>query len=54
MSFCEADWGNTMLEEGVRAPDFEVPDDTGTPVRLSALKGRNVVLYFFPKANTPG
>jgi peroxiredoxin Q/BCP len=43
-----------MLKEGDRAPDFEVPDETGTPVRLSGLKGRNVVLYFFPKANTPG
>jgi peroxiredoxin Q/BCP len=43
-----------MLQEGDRAPEFEVPDDTGTPVRLSALRGRNVVLYFFPKADTPG
>ncbi len=43
-----------MLKEGDRAPDFTVPDETGAPVRLSSLKGRNVVLYFFPKANTPG
>ena len=43
-----------MLKEGDRAPDFEVPDDSSTPVRLSSLRGRNVVLYFYPKANTPG
>jgi thioredoxin-dependent peroxiredoxin len=44
----------TMLKEGERAPDFEVPTDTGDPLRLSTLEGRNVVLFFFPKANTPG
>lgn len=43
-----------MPKEGDRAPDFEVPSDTGEPVRLSSFAGRNVVLYFFPKANTPG
>lgn len=43
-----------MLNEGDRAPDFEVPTDTGERVRLSDFRGRNVVLYFFPKANTPG
>lgn len=43
-----------MLQEGDRAPDFEVLSDTGEPVRLSDFAGRNVVLYFFPKANTPG
>ncbi len=43
-----------MLKEGDAAPDFEVPSDTGDPVRLSGLRGRNVVLYFYPKANTPG
>jgi peroxiredoxin Q/BCP len=43
-----------MLQEGDRAPDFEVLSDTGEAVRLSDFAGRNVVLYFFPKANTPG
>lgn len=43
-----------MLQEGDIAPDFEVPSDTGERVRLSNLAGRKVVLYFFPKANTPG
>ncbi len=43
-----------MLKEGDMAPDFEAPTDTGDPLRLSALRGRNVVLYFYPKANTPG
>jgi len=43
-----------MLNEGDRAPDFEVPAETGEPVRLSGLQGQNVVLFFFPKANTPG
>lgn len=43
-----------MLNEGDRAPDFEVPSDTGARVRLSDFQGRQVVLYFYPKANTPG
>jgi peroxiredoxin Q/BCP len=43
-----------MLKEGDRAPDFEVPAEDGEPVRLSDFRGQNVVLYFFPKANTPG
>ena len=43
-----------MLEPGDQAPDFELPDQDGDPVRLSGLKGRTVVLYFYPKADTPG
>jgi peroxiredoxin Q/BCP len=43
-----------MLEQGVEAPDFELPDQDGTPVKLSDLKGETVVLYFYPKADTPG
>jgi thioredoxin-dependent peroxiredoxin len=42
------------LNEHDSAPDFELPDDQGTLVRLSSLKGRPVVLYFYPKADTPG
>jgi thioredoxin-dependent peroxiredoxin len=43
-----------MIEVGQPAPDFELPDHEGSPVRLSELRGRPVVLYFYPKADTPG
>jgi peroxiredoxin Q/BCP len=43
-----------MIEPGQPAPDFELPDQDGNPVRLSDLRGRRVVLYFYPKADTPG
>ena len=43
-----------MVEEGTAAPDFELTSDVGEPVRLSALRGRPVVLYFYPKDDTPG
>lgn len=43
-----------MIESGVAAPDFTLSDQDGQPVTLSALRGRNVVLYFYPKADTPG
>jgi len=43
-----------MVEQGDQAPDFELPDQDGEPVRLSELRGRPVVLYFYPKAGTPG
>jgi peroxiredoxin Q/BCP len=43
-----------MIKEGQPAPDFELPDQSGQPVRLSSFRGRRVVLYFYPKANTPG
>jgi len=43
-----------VLEEGDQAPDFELPDQDGSPVRLSDLAGQTVVLYFYPKADTPG
>lgn len=36
------------------APEFELPDQDGNTVKLSALRGRPVVLYFYPKADTPG
>ena len=39
---------------GEPAPDFELPDQDGNPLRLSDLRGRKVVLYFYPKADTPG
>lgn len=43
-----------MLSAGMPAPDFEALDDRGLPFRLSALRGQWVVLYFYPKDNTPG
>ena len=43
-----------MVEEGTQAPDFELTSDTGEQVRLSALRGKPVVLYFYPKDDTPG
>jgi peroxiredoxin Q/BCP len=43
-----------MLEPGDKAPDFTLPDQHGEPVSLSKLKGKTVVLYFYPKADTPG
>ncbi|MCZ2146957.1 MAG: thioredoxin-dependent thiol peroxidase [Bryobacterales bacterium] len=42
------------LKEGDNAPPFELLTDEGRPFRLSSLKGRNVVLYWYPKADTPG
>jgi len=43
-----------MLVAGMPAPDFTVSDHTGRTVRLSDYRGRNVVLWFYPKADTPG
>ena len=43
-----------MVEEGQPAPDFELPSDSGEAVRLSSLRGAPVVLYFYPKDDTPG
>jgi peroxiredoxin Q/BCP len=43
-----------MLKEGDPAPDIRVKMDTGEEFRLSDLKGQRVVLYFYPKADTPG
>jgi peroxiredoxin Q/BCP len=43
-----------MIEEGLPAPDFELATDVGERVRLSELRGRPVVLYFYPADDTPG
>ena len=43
-----------MIEEGTPAPDFTPTSDSGEQVTLSALRGRPVVLYFYPKDDTPG
>jgi peroxiredoxin Q/BCP len=42
------------LSTGIPAPDFELLDDTNTPRKLSDYRGKNVVLYFYPKDDTPG
>jgi peroxiredoxin Q/BCP len=44
----------TKLETGSPAPDFDLPSDGGGRITLSSFKGRNVVLYFYPKDDTPG
>ena len=46
--------GRDMLKEGDQAPEIQVHTDTGEAFRLSDLKGKRVVLYFYPKADTPG
>jgi thioredoxin-dependent peroxiredoxin len=43
-----------VVEEGAPAPDFELTNDEGETVTLSALRGKPVVLYFYPKDDTPG
>src|SRR3989338_5427638 len=43
-----------MLEAGKKAPDFSLPDSEGNIVKLGDLKGKRVVLYFYPKDDTPG
>jgi thioredoxin-dependent peroxiredoxin len=42
------------MNQGETAPDFVLPDQDGEPVKLSDLRGQRVVLYFYPKADTPG
>ena len=43
-----------MLSVGTKAPDFSVKDHTGTLRKLSDFEGRSLVLWFYPKADTPG
>jgi thioredoxin-dependent peroxiredoxin len=43
-----------MLKIGQKAPDFTLKSDAGSEVSLKDFKGKRVVLFFFPKANTPG
>jgi peroxiredoxin Q/BCP len=43
-----------MIEAGKPAPDFSLQTDEGTPLKLSDLRGKHVVLYFYPRADTPG
>ncbi len=43
-----------MLKEGENAPAFSAPDHTGRMVTLADFSGRNLLLWFYPKADTPG
>ena len=43
-----------MLNTGIKAPDFELPDQNGTMHTLEEYRGKKVILYFYPKDNTPG
>ena len=43
-----------LLKEGQKAPGFRLPADDGATINLADLHGRSVVLWFFPKAMTPG
>jgi peroxiredoxin Q/BCP len=43
-----------MLKEGDKAPDIQLQTDTDEPFQLSKLKAQKIVLYFFPRADTPG
>src|SRR6516225_4319399 len=44
----------TMIEEGKPAPEFELQSDAGETVKLADLRGKPVVLYFYPRDDTPG
>ena len=43
-----------MLEVGSKAPEFELSDQDGNTVNITDFKGKKVLLWFFPKASTPG
>jgi len=43
-----------MLKTGTQAPDFKTVDHHGKPISLSEYRGKKVVLWFYPKASTPG
>ena len=43
-----------MLDVGIKAPDFSLPDENGVNHKLSDYLGKRVILYFYPKDNTPG
>lgn len=42
------------IKEGAKAPDFSLQDENEQTVTLKSLRGKNVVLFFYPKADTPG
>jgi peroxiredoxin Q/BCP len=47
-------FSSTALKLGDAAPDFDLNDQSGKSMKLSGLKGKRVVLFFYPKADTPG
>jgi thioredoxin-dependent peroxiredoxin len=51
---CGYPWSMTTLRAGDTAPDFTLEDQHGNTVRLSNFRGRKVLVYFYPKADTPG
>jgi peroxiredoxin Q/BCP len=53
-SASDADYPGESLTVGMEAPDFTLPGPEGRPVRLSEFRGKMVVLYFYPKDDTPG
>jgi thioredoxin-dependent peroxiredoxin len=44
----------STIEEGKKAPEFTLPDQDGKPVSLAGFKGKDVIVYFYPKDDTPG
>jgi peroxiredoxin Q/BCP len=42
------------MQSGTAAPDFSLPNENGETVRLKDFRGKDVILFFYPKANTPG
>ena len=46
--------GEALMEANEKAPDFSLPDQDGNTVKLKDLRGKTVVLFFYPKADTPG
>ena len=45
---------NNLLNIGDKAPEFTLPNSNGDNITLSNFKGKNVIIWFFPKASTPG
>ena len=53
-NFHDINYPKIMLKEGDKAPDFTAADHNGEVIKLSDLKGQRVVLFFYPKDDTPG
>jgi len=45
---------NNLLNVGDKAPEFSLPSSNGDNITLSSLKGKDTIIWFFPKASTPG
>ena len=44
----------SIVKEGEQAPDFSLPNQDGSPIKLSSLTGTNILMWWYPKADTPG